>query len=282
LVKLGRQAVRCNELELGEESVVAGDGDCIRIGGADFARVRANVRDAHAVRWLLSVDGGPGIQLVHTPFVVGGDEHDNLGIPGWPAAALLLHDVDASVVVELGEAARTLLSSQEAEHFDADGITRIVADDGAKTQSLQIGGRVFSFVRSVQTPCTRTELDAKQPVVLRLARYGRGGVLTIETGEKTDSVYLARLRFALICALIRPPPPAVSGDNVSFETLCAQIWPGQSLKTQYDFNVLLHRVRQDLLRAEIDVTALIERAHGSGLLSAPIARGATVVVEGDL
>lgn len=279
LVKLGRQTVHCDELELDERSTLARDGDHIRIGGAPFARVRASASGEESACWLLSVDGGPRIQLTHTTFFVGSGEHDSLAVPGWPAATLQIHDVDLNVLVELSEAGKAMLSTEEAERFNVDGIVRIAANAGEQT--LRVGGHELSFVHRASDPRTQATLDTAQSVVLRLDRCGRGGVLTIETEDDTHSVYLARLRFDLISALIRPPPPAAGGDYVAIETLCEQVWPEQPFKTEYDLNVLLHRLRQDLLRARLDITALIERAHRSGLLRAPIARDAKVIVEGE-
>ena len=105
-------------------------------------------------------------------------------------------------------------------------------------------------------------------------------MITTVVGGEERSVYLPRLRFALLRALIAPPPPAAPGDYLDVESLCEIVWPGNHSKTEYDFNVLLHRVRRDLLRAELDVDALIERAHGSGMIRAPAAAEAEVVVDG--
>ncbi|MEZ4381079.1 MAG: FHA domain-containing protein [Nannocystaceae bacterium] len=274
LVKLGRQEVRCDAEALDEQVVIAGDGARLTIGGVDFATIRALADVADEARWLLSLDGGPALKITAT-FTIGGSIADDLTIPGWPRAALRLHDAEAAVLVELAEAAAGLVSGEDAARFDPDGFAPL--DPG---RPLTVGEHRLALLRSAAELRSSTLHDDAAPLVLRAESYGRGGVVTTVVGGDERSVYLPRLRYSLLRALIAPPPPAAPGDYLDAEALCEVIWPGNPDKTEYDFNVLLHRVRRDLLRAEIDVDALIERAHGSGMIRAPFAAQAEVTVDG--
>ena len=90
------------------------------------------------------------------------------------------------------------------------------------------------------------------------------------------SVYLAARRFALLRALITPEPPARPGELRSVEELCRAIWPDDELKDETDFNVLLYRVRRDLVNAGLDLAEFIERVRGSGMVRSPIAADAEI------
>ncbi|MCA9658636.1 MAG: FHA domain-containing protein [Myxococcales bacterium] len=274
LVKLGRQEVRCDGEALEEQVVIAGDGARLAIGGVDFATIRALADTPEEARWLISLDGGPALKLI-APFTIGGSPSDDLTVPGWPRAALRLHDTEAAVLVELADAASELVAAEDAARFDPDGFARL--EPG---RPLLLGGHRLALVRSAAELRSSTLHDDAAPLTLRAESYGRGGVITTVVGGEERSVYLPRLRFALLRALIAPPPPAAPGDYLDVESLCEIVWPGNHSKTEYDFNVLLHRVRRDLLRAELDVDALIERAHGSGMIRAPAAAEAEVVVDG--
>lgn len=272
LVKLGRQNVYCNESELGEQAMIAGDGDRISFGGTKFAVLR-RFESERSTRWLICIDGGPGLEVRTNGLVIGGRGHEDLTVEGWPPDALRIHGLDSGVIVECSAAARRLLSEREQDHFDGDGFARIDPDRG-----LSVAGRMLSVLGTGSKLQASTLLSGHSTVV-RLESYGRGGVLVIESGGgEPRSAYFSRLRFALVRALIHPRPPASPGDYLGVEALCEEIWPDSEHKTEYDFNVLLHRVRQDLLRAGLDVDRVIERARGSGMIRAPIAVNAMVIL----
>lgn len=274
LVKLGRQAVHCGDDELTDEAYSAGDGAAITIGGVEFATLRADARADAPPRWLLSVDDGPALPLGRGVLILGGGPADHLNVDGWPAAALRLHAVEAGVIVERRRDAAAALGDADDPRFDGDGFARLGPE-----APLWIGGRRLDVSPAQAHLRTSTALAADEAVVLHLEPYGRGGVLTIDRGGERRSTYLARLRFALLRALLVPAPPARPGDYLDTDQLCAAIWPDNQVKTEYDLNVLLHRLRQDLLRADFEVDALIERARGSGRIRAPIAGSATITVE---
>ena len=273
LANVGRQAVSRNGSEI-DESALAGDGDRIRIGGSPFAVVRATVAEEAESRWILRLDGGLTLKPRRTPFTVGGGGADDLRLDGWPAAGLSLHDVDTGVIVELGADSGSLLRDDERSAFDADGFARV-----ALGGELLVGGRRFAFLQGDGGLEGSTEIGGVETVVeVRLEAYKRGGVLSIGRGGATVEVFLAQRRFALLRALLSPNKPALAGDLVPVEALCRTIWPDDPHKDESDFNVLLYRVRRDLLRAGIDAGAVIERARGSGMVRSPLGEGARVMI----
>ncbi len=272
LVNLGRQEVCCDGLTLGEGAAVIAEGARVSIGKTHFAELRALSEEDDAPRWLARVDHSPALTIPREGFVVGGGVTDELRIKGWPAAALRLQPIDAGVIVEGSPAVRELLQAEERARFDGDGFARVDPE-----QPLRVMKRVLSVFLVSTTTTTRTStVLGNTKTVLKLESFGRGGVITVERGSEVSSAYLSRLRFALLCALVRPR--AVSGGYVDLETMSAEIWPDDDFKTEYDFNVLLHRVRQDLIRAGLGADEFIERARGSGRLRSPIAANATVIL----
>lgn len=273
LANVGRQGVSHNGAEI-EEPVVAADGDRIGIGGEPFAVLRATEAGDEASRWILRLDGGVALKLRRTPFAVGGGPVDDLSVEGWPAAALRLHDVDTGVVVELGAGAEALLRAGERAAFDADGFARIAVGD-----DFRVGGRRFAIVQGSAGLEGSTELHGVEPpVAVRLEAYRRGGVLSICRGGEATELFLAQRRFALLRALFAPARPAVAGELVPVDALCRTIWPDDPAKDESDFNVLLYRVRRDLLAAGIDADTVIERARGTGMVRAPLGATAAVIL----
>jgi DNA-binding winged helix-turn-helix (wHTH) protein len=76
-------------------------------------------------------------------------------------------------------------------------------------------------------------------------------------------VYLPERRCDLVALLVSPPSPHVAGQLVPDDLVIARLWPGQS-RTRADLNTVIHRVRADLLRGELDGARLVERAEGGG------------------
>ncbi len=274
LVNVGRQAVCHNGQEF-DEPTLAVDGDRITIGGEAFAVVRATALSAEPPRWILRLDGGLSIKIRRVPFLVGGGAGDDLTIDGWPSAALSLHDVGAGLVMELAPAARALLQRGEGAAFDAEGLVRL-----AVGMRVYVGGRSFSIVATGADLEGSTLLggEAASAVELRICAHRRGGTLSIQGGGRCSEVVLAKRRFALVRALLCPQKPAMPGDFIGVETLCRVIWPDDPGKDESDFNVLLYRVRRDLLRAGIDASELVERGRCAGVLRSPIAARADIII----
>lgn len=259
VVNVGKHAVFIDD-EPVEELGRARDGQRVAIAGAVVATVRraATRPDASSrARWFLRIDGGPLVAIGGERFTVGGGERDDLVMRDWDERALVLHPVDDGVVVE---AARP-----PDERFDHDGFARL----GAGESLRYAGARVELLARGGELERSTQQLAGARTVV-RLEAFRAGGMLVIETAGDASSLYLPRRRYALLRALLTP---AAAGERgyLRVDALCRAIWPDDPVKDETDFNVLLHRVRRDLLRAGVDASALIERARGSGMIRAPIA-----------
>jgi hypothetical protein len=272
LANVGRQAVSRNGAEI-DDSTLAVDGDRIAIGGEPFAVLRRTTAPDVASRWILRLDGGLALKLRRTPFTVGGGSTDDLTVDGWPPAALSLHDVDTGIIVELGSGSEALLSAEERALFDEDGFARVAVGGG-----FVVGGRRFAITQGGAPLEGSTECGGEPRAEIRLEAYKRGGVLSLDRGGAVSEVFLAQRRFALVRALLAPPEPAAAGDLLPVDALCRRIWPKDPHKDESDFNVLLYRVRRDLLRAGIDASEVIERARGAGMVRAPIGERARIVV----
>ncbi len=254
------------------DGTLLGDGSRLCVGGLPMAVIRG-AREAGS-RWLLRIDDGPRLNLRGAPFTIGG-EADDLTLPEWPDGALTIHSTDSGLIFEASQTLLEALGSSERPHFDDDGFARTPTSDAGQIHCL--GVRFTVELRSRSSP-ERTTVCAAAATLVQLERYAKGGVLTIEGEDAPTSVFLAARRFALMSNLMSPRSPAAPGDFVSVQNLCAAIWPEDPLKDETDFNVLLYRVRRDLLRAEFDLSALIERARGSGMIRSPIAARAKITL----
>ena len=242
------------------EAALAGDGARVEIADVTIATVRrvASPAEDAGARWFVRVDDGPMLALSGERFTIGGGQ-DDLIIASWAAATLALHVVDGSVVVEAAQGASA------SPRLDADGFGRL-----SSGESLEYAGVRVEVVSAGGSELEESTVQrARAQTSVRLEALRRGGMLVIEGCPGATSVFLHRRRCALLRALLSPPPDA-PGGYCSVDALCRQIWPEDPVKDETDFNVLLHRVRQDLLRAGIDVCEWIERARGSGMVRAPI------------
>ena len=88
-------------------------------------------------------------------------------------------------------------------------------------------------------------------------------------------MYLPDRRCDLIAGLLQPPAPLAPGDLVPDDVVIGRVWANRA-QTNIELNTVLFRARQDLIKADIDGTALIVREGGSIRFS--LARGATVKV----
>ena len=94
----------------------------------------------------------------------------------------------------------------------------------------------------------------------------------------THTVDLAELRANLVAALLTPPRPYKAGELIPDDVLAPAIWPGQQERGRTDLNLLLHRTRKNLLRADQSIGRACARQEGRRNLLR-LSPGAHVVVE---
>jgi hypothetical protein len=117
-----------------------------------------------------------------------------------------------------------------------------------------------------------------EPSLVHLEFLTRGGRLTVSHDGVQRAVYLPERRCDLVAALLKPPPPFAPGDFVPDEVILPRIWPGRTM-SRVDLNVLIHRARHDLVRAEINGAAILDRIEGGNATRFRVARDAQVTVD---
>ncbi|NVB36340.1 FHA domain-containing protein [Pseudenhygromyxa sp. WMMC2535] len=232
-----------------------------------------------AERWLLEFETGYCISLRAGVTVLGRGSSCDVVLDD-PAISrrqlLLLPRAEGVEVVNVGRQ----VASVDGQAIDAPTLARAggrLSIAGAPLGTILVQGSDPS--QEASTVLGPRGEASPAGLSLRLERYARGGLLTLSEADEQRSVYLAPLRFSLVHALLVPSPPASPGDFVSVRELCRQIWPDDLHKDDNDFGVLLHRLRQDLQRADLDPKRLVERARGTGMIRAPLASEATIISE---
>ena len=209
--------------------------------------------------------------VVRTPFTVGSGADADLRLDGGPDVALRFHLADRLHV----------------EAVAAISINGVACEPGA-IEELRPGtivghaGGQFEVVSANPLSLASTEsspasLD-EDPREVRLEFLPRGGRLTVGWRGQNRAVYLPERRCDLVAALLRPPAPFAAGDFIPDDVLLPRIWPGRAM-SRVDLNVLIHRARHDLVRAELDGAALLDRAQGGSATRFRVARDAQVSVE---
>jgi len=218
---------------------------------------------------LWGVERSPGalFRISQSPFRVGGAADAHLIIMGWPPTVLFLHRVGNGLSLE---AAREGVHSGE----DLAPGECIHLATGARIAYGSQSLRVVALPRD-PTKVTATSTRDDLPTEAELRFLPRGGRLTLRFGPREFSVYLADRRCDLVACLLQPPAPLAPGDVVPDEALIDRIWP-QREQGRVELNTLIFRTRKDLIKAEIDGAALIERAGGGVRLR--LAPGAAVDV----
>ena len=103
------------------------------------------------------------------------------------------------------------------------------------------------------------------PALPRLARLEflpRGGRLTVGYAGWERTLWLADRRCDLVATLLFPPAPYAAGDLIPDEALIPRVWPGGRQGGRVELNTLVFRTRKDLVRADVDGAALLDRYDG--------------------
>jgi hypothetical protein len=225
--------------------------------------------------WVVEHVGGELFGVGADELSVGGSQTDDLSIPGLPNGALKFLSTAGALSVELGT--EGTIDQQPASVGDIEALrSGNVVRVGDQAFRVVTGGD--QSVKSTAGISTHPEgLDAV-PTVARLEFLPRGGRLHLELRGATLSTYLADRRCDLVACLLSPPPPYAAGEFVPDDIVAGRVWPGQ-MKSRTDLNVLVHRVRKDLVRAGVEGCTLLARAPGGGATRFSVAADATVRVE---
>jgi pSer/pThr/pTyr-binding forkhead associated (FHA) protein len=271
LVPLGRGPVELNGKKLDKPAALA-DGDTLGVPGLVLeVRIDAQRPDKTAPSsWRLERARGGGFGLVHSPFVIGGDEGDDLIVKRWPNHALRFHVAQGELYLE----ATASKATKNGAELEVGVMERLLVGD-------EIAFRKEAFVvrQAVRDATTAVAGLGDLPTHVAIEMLPRGGRVVLSTAEGDRAVFLADKRLDLVIALLRPPTGFSPGDFIPDDVVRQIVWPRNPGVTRPEINVLISRCRRDLIEAGLAGARLIERSPGGGGTRFALATGATVVVE---
>lgn len=202
------------------------------------------------------------------PLRIGGGPGCDLLLPGWPQEAVVLGEVQGSLVAEF--LAPVELSGRRQEVGAVETL-----EDGDR---IAWQGEALALAQVVG-PVPPTVQKASMPVEVHFTFLPTGGRLVLGyAGGQRAEVELPELRARLVATLLQPDDVA-PGEYVDDERVLRRIWPGMSDRGRTDLNQLVHRARKDLLRAGVNPSPLLVRAPGGGGTAFRVAAGATITVD---
>lgn len=270
LTVLGKGPTAVNGEPVVRERGLAG-GDRIELPGL-VLEVLVDPEQAIAPRvsWLLRGPSGL-FGVVRTPFTVGSAAGADLRFEGGPAVVLRFHladqlHVEAVAAIEIDGVAR------EPGTIEMIRPGAVVCYAGGRFEVISASPLSLDATESVPDSL------GDEPSEVCLEFLPRGGRLTVRHDAVQRAVYLPERRCDLVAALLKPPPPFAPGDFIPDEVILPRIWPGRSM-SRVDLNVLIHRARHDLVRAEINGAAILDRAEGGNATRFRVARDARITVD---
>ncbi|MBE7452330.1 MAG: FHA domain-containing protein [Kofleriaceae bacterium] len=270
LVPLGRAPVTVNG-KARDRATALGDGDRIELPGLTLTVLLEVPRPDQepATGFALDRARGGSFGIAHSPFVVGGGDHDDLIVKGWPAGALRFHVAQGGLLV-----AATAGVRRGDEALEPDEVTELAPGD-----RLAFGKEVFT-IRQVaggdRTTVVGDRAGLPHRVVVQILPRGGRIVFGLADGER--AVFLADRRLDLLVALLRPPPPYAPGDFIPDDVVRPVVWPRNPAVSRPEINMLISRCRQDLVAAGLHGPRLLERAPGGGATRLALAPSAEITV----
>jgi FHA domain len=267
VIPFGKQPLTVNGAVISAPTTLRA-GDRVACFDRAFELVEApSVSDEADVLWGIERSPGSLFRVSQSPFRVGGSTDDHLHIVGWSASVFALHCVGASLSLE---------ALREGVFCGAE----LAVGECVRIKS---GARITWAGQSIRVlalpgdPSRVTAATARDdlPTAVELRFLPRGGRLTLRIGGRERSVYLPDRRCDLIACLLQPPAPLAPGDLVPDDVVIGRVWASRP-QTNTELNTVLFRARQDLIKADIDGTALLARQGGSVRFS--LAPNATVKV----
>jgi hypothetical protein len=247
LVPLGRNPVTINRVERAELTALAA-GDVISIGDVSIRVELGPELDDDDRPWLVE-HAGTSVSLRRVPFAIGGGEHDDLVVPGCPAASVRVYRVDNAIFVEA-----ELDVAQLDDRALAPGVIEAIADGTV----LRLGDHALTFRQpAVAATPTRPIVTIPDRVVLKV--LPRGARLTLTLGAIERTLVIAERRLELLSVLLAPPPPHRPGGYIPDPLIVQRVWPRSDRADTSDLHVLVHRLRTDLIKVGINGLAIIAR-----------------------
>ena len=258
VIPLGRRGLTVNGVAR-HEGVALHDGDEVEVAGHRFVLRSEDLAEAEGdVHWFAEREPGVLLRLGREPVSVGGGVEDQLVIDGWDPGVVVLRPVGGRLVLEAMTPGISV-----GQPLDVGDLAPLRSGDRVEHHGRWF--RVVALPADPSKPTGQPALDAPASGVA-LTLLPRGGRLTVTTGARVRSAYLAEKRCELAALLLRPPEPYVVGEMIPDAVLVDRLWPGTS-SGRLEINTLVCRLRKDLERAGIDGVVLIERRGGAVCLN---------------
>ncbi|MBZ0234526.1 MAG: FHA domain-containing protein [Deltaproteobacteria bacterium] len=272
LVPLGRAPVVVNGKATDRAAALA-DGDRIELPGMVLTVVLEMPRpdQNQSTGFALARQRGGSFGISHSPFVLGGGEHDDLIIKGWPEGALRFHVAQGGLFVEATDGAGV----NDTAIGPDDGMVELQPGD-----ALAFAKEVFTITQvsgGDQTTVIGDKTGLPRKIVVQILPRGGRILFTLPDGER--AVFLADRRLDLLVALLRPPPPYAAGDFIPDDVVRPIVWPRNPGVSRPEINMLISRCRQDLVAAGLHGPRLLERAPGGGATRVALTPGAEITVD---
>lgn len=270
VVPLGRGPIEING-KAHERPCALADGDQLAVPGVAMrVQVTREASESAVSGFVLARERGGKFGIVREAFSIGGED-DDLVIESWPRSTLTFHVAQGELLVELraGEA------SVGTEPI-ALGTLRAVAIG----ERVSCRGETFT-IEAARDHATTTAVSAAQmlPTRVKIEMLPRGGIAVFTLPEGEHTVFLADRRFDLLIALLHPPGGYVPGEYISDDAIRAVVWPRNPGIGRQEINVLISRIRRDLVDAGLHGPKLIQRAPGGGGTRFILAHDASIVVK---
>ncbi len=266
LVPLGRGTTQLHGEDLDQETGLK-DGERVTLPGLSLTLESEEHAQSEEPKWLLERVGGGLFGIARSPFTVGGGSKDDIRIEGWPEGIFTFQGLSGALYVEAAQEAR----------LNGDPLERNSLVPVRPGSKLEVQGDLLRVLTSGELNLTDSTVPSQRrkraplPIAVQLEFLPRGGRLRIEDLGGRLVLYLPGRRCDLVAALLKPPTPYKAGELIPDEVVMPRVWPGES-KTRADLNVLVHRLRKDLIRAGVDGPSLVVRAKGGGATRFAVAR----------
>lgn len=255
LLPLGRNPVAVNGVAHAA-AVTLAHGDHVQIADQRFTvEIVADVAAAEPARWTIE-HAGIWHAIARAGFTIGGADGDDLRVPGSADGAARLHPVQEGLFLEADDGEGVLLNGAPVAAGSVEPI--------GEGDRVAIGDVEFTAHRRSGAGVTPTRALVVFPERVELRLLARGGRLAMWFAGVERTLVVSERRLELLAVLLRPPAPLAAGAYVPDDVILQRVWPRSDRADHGDLNVLIHRLRRDLVRAGVNGPALIQRQAGGG------------------
>ncbi len=276
LVRIGRSPVEVNGKPLGESHTLA-QGDVLALPGCTLSVRLEREEPQSSTGWALrhrspADPSGRTIGFTALPlegFTVGGDDGDDLTMPGWLPASIELEPALPGgwrATLGAGVTLNGRVPPKDLAHLLQSG-------DELGWQGTTL--RLVDLASAHQTTMGDDTPDLPWHVELQPVPPA-GGQVTIKLGHRTRTIWLPGLRFDLLQVLLVPLGSGPAGEPITDATVLTRVWGRLPPKDPKAVNTLVKRLRKDLEGGGLDARLLVLRSHGRTQFV--LAEGADVVM----